>query len=558
MSIEQLTEHRPEDGGTDGELDLYTEMAAIADTPAEHRRDRAMELARRLAHVDELTRQRFRERIRDVVPAVSKSDFDRIIRQELKAEKTRREDEARRLAAVTAAAILPEPTDPMAVGRELVDRLEHTDGVPHLSWWRGDFYRWTSARWEIQQDSTISRWLYLQTENAQYATDRGFYKGWAPTGGKINNLMEAMGTALLARPWGDDDVKCVAATNGVLDPSTRKLLAHTPRRFNLASLPFAYDRQATCPQWLAFLGQALGHDQEARQFLQEWFGYVISGRTDLQKMAHLFGARRSGKGTIARIIEAMVGPEAVAAPSLSSLSGPFGEQPLIGKSLAVLSDVNWNLRDIGEAVEILKKISGEDSRDVNRKNRETWHGKLGVRFMVIGNDEPQFTDASGALAGRMIHIKFTKSFFGQEDPTLTPRLMTELAGILNWALDGLDRLTKRGRFQVPTSSYEAEKEIRRLTSPVEGFIEDRAILDPRGQVPLNDLYGAYRDWCVEEEGQATPMKKSIFARSLRSTGNGQIDVKRVGRDKDRQSVVYGLAPQYPDAFVAKWLGGQGG
>ncbi|MEV2236682.1 phage/plasmid primase, P4 family [Micromonospora sp. NPDC049891] len=549
------------------QLDLYTEMSAIADAPEDEKMNRARDVIRRVSALPAAARLEWRDAIRKVLPKLTKLDFDTIVREERKAQKEKakaaaaerhRQEAAERVdAAMASGRLLPSPADPMAVARALTEHLPHTDDTPHLAWWRGDFYRWCDSRWDIQRDATIDQWLYLQTENAVY--DNGDdVKRWAPTTGKIANLRDAIGSAVLARPWEEDDERCVAVTNGVVAPSTRRLEPHSPRRFNLTSLPFAYDPRATCPRWLAFLAQVLPDDGEARQFLQEWTGYLISGRTDLQKMAHLYGARRSGKGTIARITEALLGPDAVAAPSLSSLAGTFGEQPLIGKSLAVLSDVNWNFREVGEAVEVLKKISGEDSRDVNRKNRETWHGKLGVRFMIIGNDEPKFNDASGALAGRMIHIRFRTSFYGKEDPNLTRNLMEELPGILNWALDGLDRLTRRGRLLQPASSIAADREIRRNTSPVDGFIDDRAVLDPQAKpILLDDLYAAFREWCAEEEGRDRVGHKSVFARDLRSSGNGTIDVRREKVNGERKQWVYGLAPQESDSFAAKnkWLGG---
>ncbi|MFI6763317.1 phage/plasmid primase, P4 family [Micromonospora sp. NPDC050417] len=547
--------------------DLYTEIAAIADAPAEQQAAVARELIRRVAALDATTRQDWRDAIRQVVPAISRGDFEVIVREERRAQAHAAKEAARQrrqqeladqlAAAEQAGALMPSPSDPMAVARVLVTRLPATDGVPHLIWWRGDFYEWNTAHWVAQKDAAINRWLYLHTENARYdAGDE--VKRWQPNIGKIANLRDALGSAILARPWDEDDDRGIVVTNGVLKLEQRHLAPHTPKRFNLTSLPFAYDPDATCTGWEKFLNQVLPDDQEAQEFLGEWFGYVVSGRTDLQKIASLFGARRSGKGTIARILEALLGPEATAAPSLTSLLGTFGEQPLIGKSLAVLSDVNWGIRDIGEAVEIVKKISGEDSRDVHRKNREAWHGKLGVRFMFLGNDMPKFTDASGALAGRMIHVKFGVSFYGKEDPGLTDRLMEELPGILNWALDGLDRLTKRGHFTPPASSRDSEREIMRLTSPVYGFIEDRAIETPEAEaVLLDDLFTVYRDWCAEEEGRDRVSTKAIFARDLRSVGNGSIQVRREQIDGVRAQRVYGLAPQEPNGFKPRnrWLAG---
>ena len=52
----------------------------------------------------------------------------------------------------------------------------------------------------------------------------------------------------------------------------------------------------------------------------------------------MVGPKRSGKGTIARVLRKLIGERNVAGPTLSSLGGPFGLQPLLGKSGAIISD----------------------------------------------------------------------------------------------------------------------------------------------------------------------------------------------------------------------------
>src|ERR1700749_1300474 len=164
------------------------------------------------------------------------------------------------------------------------------------------------------------------------------------------------------------------------------------------------------------------------------------------------GLPRSGKGTTGMVVEALLGEENVASPSIPKLVTKFGEQPLIGKTLAIMSDISWQHRDIVQAVETIKAIVGRDSRDIDRKNREAWHGRLGVRFMIMGNDLPSFKDASGALATRMMHIRFPGTVVGREDPTLKARLLEELPGILAWAIEGLRDLDASGRFHETESS----------------------------------------------------------------------------------------------------------
>src|SRR5690606_33425381 len=85
-------------------------------------------------------------------------------------------------------------------------------------------------------------------------------------------------------------------------------------------------------------------DPEAIQTLQEWFGYVLTPWTALQKMLLLVGPKRSGKGTIGRILSAMLGAHNVAGPTLSSIGMNFGLSPLLGKLLAIISDARMSGR----------------------------------------------------------------------------------------------------------------------------------------------------------------------------------------------------------------------
>jgi putative DNA primase/helicase len=422
--------------------------------------------------------------------------------------------------------VLPPPSQPVRVARELVTRMAATGGTPHWSWWRGDFYRWSGAHWDAIEEPVIVKWLYRQTADATYLVPKKAEKGkegekaefdaqpWAPTRKKIGDLSHALGMSELQRD-GDED-KVIATANGVVDLSTRALKPHTPGLFNLFSLPFSYDPEATAPAWQAFLDSVLPGDRQAQEFLGEWFGYVLSGRTDQHKIAALIGKKRSGKGTIARVLGALVGRGNVAGLNLGTLSGTFGLEPFVGAALAVASDVRWKSRTIGDAVQILLEISGEDSQTVARKNRTAWKGSLGVRFMLMSNDTPTFSDRSGALVDRMVYVSFRQSFYGREDIGLTDKLISELPGIFNWSLDGLARLTGRGRFTQPESGLHEQEATRRLADPVGAFLEDWCTLSDEAEVGLDHLYLKFRHWCESEGRDRDSTTKEIFSRDLRS------------------------------------------
>ena len=146
---------------------------------------------------------------------------------------------------------------------------------------------------------------------------------------------------------------------------------------------------ATIRQNVPQAGKSVGIDIDV---LGEWFGYVISGRTDLHKILLMVGPTRGGKGAIARVLTAMVGRKNYAGPTLNSLGGEFGLAPLIGKPLAVISDARFAGKDASVVVERLLSISGEDALTINRKYQVQWTGKLPTRLHVLSNELPKLGD----------------------------------------------------------------------------------------------------------------------------------------------------------------------
>jgi putative DNA primase/helicase len=331
----------------------------------------------------------------------------------------------------------------------------------------------------------------------------------------------------------------VSCTNGLLDVGDRELLAHTPRFFNATSVPFPYDPASPTPdRWYQFLNELWGPDIDSVHALGEWFGYVISGRLDQHKILLLVGPTRAGKGVISRILGALVGTDNVAGPTLSSLNGDFGLAPLLGKTLAVVSDARLNGRGAHTVVERLLSISGEDTLTVNRKYRDQWTGKLPSRLMLCSNELPQLGDASMAIAGRFVPLLLERSWYGQEDHGLEAALRHELPGILNWALDGLEQLSHRGAFTRPPTADDTITALQDLASPVAAFVRDHCVKGPDQQVLVDALYKAFREW-ADDNGH-TKSTKQVFGRDLRAAVAGRLKVTQLGPEGDRVRAYTGI------------------
>jgi putative DNA primase/helicase len=349
----------------------------------------------------------------------------------------------------------------------------------------------------------------------------------------------------------------VPLANGILEFESRTLLPHTPEFFELHVLPFAYDPDAPPPTgWLSFLTALWGNDEESKRALQEWFGYVLANWTYLQKMFLIVGPKRSGKGTIARVLTGLLGRHNVAGPTLSGLTGNFGLQALIGKPLAVVSDARLGARaDNLIAVERLLSISGEDTLTVDRKYKDAWTGRLRTRFLILTNELPRFSDSSGALASRFVTTMLTKSFYGSENPRLTEELLAEASAIFNWALIGLDRLRERGYFITPTSAAAGQRHLEDLSSPVGAFIRDCCTTVGSDLVVSKaELWTAWKDWAADEglhHGTKANLLKDVYAavpgaRSTKPREEGDrvpsvsgLALRRVGPTMDR-------SPDHPD------------
>ena len=445
--------------------------------------------------------------------------------------------------------IVAAPKNPLGVARQFTATCYAHELGPRLVAHRGLFYEWVGTHWNEVARLDVRAQLYAWLEDAVYWTEGTKTKppeiaAFEPTMRKIADVVDALAGAEHVSseveppwwrdgepPWGADEI--VAMQNGVLARSTRTLYPHSPLLFNAHVLPFAFDPLAPTPTcWHCFLRELWGDDTETISTLQEIMGYILAGGTTLQKLFALIGPKRSGKGTILRILTALLGAENVVGPTLSALATQFGLHSLVGKPLAAISDARLGKqRDSYIAVERLLAISGEDAISVPRKYKDDWTGRLPTRFVLLSNELPAFEDASATIASRFILLMFRTSFYGRENPKLTAELLEEAPGVFNWCLEGLDRLVERGAFVQPQASRSAIRHLEDLASPVSAFLRDHCVIDPDAKVSKDEVWAAWKQWAEDagiKKGTKDVLLKDLRAVDPRITSiRPMIDGKRV-------------------------------
>jgi len=432
------------------------------------------------------------------------------------------------------------PRAPFDTARTFLDREFVAAGASTLWCHQEKFYHWNGVAYPEKFEPDLKAQIYRFLDRCYVMTEDGGRRQIKPNDAMVRDTAAALRAAthlasdVTAPAWlgsapelAPQDI--LACRNVLLHLPTQTRINLSPDFFTHNAVEFAHEPDAPAPAlWLYFLDQLWTDDAASIEALQEFTGYLLTPDTSQQKGLLIIGPKRSGKGTIARVLSGLIGASNIVNPTLSGLGMNFGLEPLIGKRLALISDAHLDTGMMQHViVERLLSIIDEDSITVDRKYSSAWTGRLQTRFIIHSNELPRLSDASGALVSRFIVLVLRESFYGREDPGLAKKLLTELPAILNWAIAGWRRLQRRGAFVQPGSAESVVEELEALGSPIGAFIAECCIKGELHQTPAKDLFGAWCDWC-SEHGYRRPGTTQTLGRDLRAAHPGLRDSKPRG------------------------------
>jgi putative DNA primase/helicase len=433
-----------------------------------------------------------------------------------------------------------------------------SEGIRTLNYWQKYFWSWTGNRWREMDDEEVRAALWQLMNAAERFGKNGKRERFTPTRNDISSTLDALRGATNL-PWSDRQNampgwfgngqpdgelrELVACQNGILHIRTRKLIPHTPRFWSPNVLDFAYDPKARAPRFQQFLREVWPGDEEAQQCLLEMFGLCITDITKYQKAFMFVGPPRGGRGTIGRVLKALIGPSNYISTSMRAFGEQFGMESFIGKKVAVFSDARLDgvpQRILTNITERILGITGEDDQHVNRKNEKYWLGQLLTRLIIFTNELLRIQDQSGALPRRQLIFRMQESFpDGRADPDLTAKLVAECPGILNLALDALGEVRARGGLFQCKSGREMSESLQELSSDVSAFVEEVCIVGPEHEVFVRDLFQRWQTWCVER-GVHHNWGENHFTAKLRAVVPKMTD-SRPRDTPTRLTKLYGIA-----------------
>lgn len=287
--------------------------------------------------------------------------------------------------------------------------------------------------------------------------------------------------------------------NGMFNTDTLELEEHHPDFHSSIQNPLVYDETAECPRFLRFLDEVFQGDKQTIGVVQEMMGYCCTAETRAHKMFILEGVGSNGKSVLIEIIEHLCGKQNVSHVAMNELSQPFARAELVGKLLNVSSENEFSEKGLN--TQYVKSIAAGDMIRVENKHEKGFNYRPVCKLLFGMNALPATMDKSHGFFRRLVIIPFRRVFKGAEaDKMLLEKLLEELPGIFNFAMDGLRRLQERDfvfseseAIEQAVNSYKAEQ------NPVIPFVSDfvdQGSDDDR--VSKNELFDRFQVWCRQQ------------------------------------------------------------
>jgi putative DNA primase/helicase len=299
--------------------------------------------------------------------------------------------------------------------------------------------------------------------------------------------------------------------NGIYNIKTKEFIGHNPSFLFINEIPVDYDKEAKCPKILKFLSEVIYPEDITT--LQEFFGYCLYRKHHIHKSCMFIGEGKNGKSTTINLLGALLGNKNICSRELYQLiNDKFAVADLYGKLANLAADITATaLKQTG----LFKALTGEDLVTAEKKFKGGFSFRNYAKFIFSANKLPRSPDKSYAFYRRWILISFPNTFVGKQcNSNLINEITTpdELSGLLNWALEGLERLLEQGDFSYNKTVEEVAEQYETLSNPVYSFV--KKFLKPLvgGCLLKDDVWEKYVKWCKEKKISVVP--RNMLTREL--------------------------------------------
>lgn len=413
-------------------------------------------------------------------------------------------------------------------------RFSDTGNAERLVYYHGEdlrydftsksWYVWDGKRWREDLTGEINRRAVdtvkrMKLEAASIVDDslRRAMGEWASKSDSdsriramINQARSIQGVPVLPDEF-DKDRWLLNVLNGTIDLKTGQLRPHDRKDLMIKICQVYYDPSAKCPRWLTFLDRVMGayrflpngeiwDKHRIISFLKRFVGYCLTGETNEQVFAFCYGPGGNGKTCFVTPIQRMLGDYSKTVPTEDLMlknKGSSGPNPSIarlpGSRFVVASETDQGSR-LSEA--LIKQLTGQDRFATRGMYSSTFEFNPTFKLLLYGNHRPVIRGGDKGIWRRVLLIPFEVTINPDErDEKLLDKLLAELPGILNWALEGCIEWQREG-LNPPPEVLLAVEEYRSEMDLINQFLNECCIKAEHVSVKSSDLYTSYKNWCI--------------------------------------------------------------
>lgn len=387
---------------------------------------------------------------------------------------------------------------------------------------RNKWHIWNGRAWGIDNRNTVKnrcrvfvKSLYHEISALDKKDER---RKWLSnvehlnTNRGIENIIALAGIELPSRTEDFDvNIHLLNVQNGTLEFSDDRVIFREHRKEDMCSKICNTEYLPDVPvpeKWLEHIKKITCGDAELANAFQTFGGYILDGGNPLEKVCIAHGAGRNGKSVTYRLQSHMLGDYAVAVNPLTLMaagSSQINPERLKMRNARLITaqesekpseeshKKDHTVLDTG----FLKAASGKDkisARNIRSNNVEEFN-ITGV-VVLITNPLPKVNDNSRAWWERLILQPFDYYFTNEEqNPDIEDEFKKMLPGILNWYIKGwalyhMDKkITTCDAMKLDLAEY------RSVGDEYAGFVMDCVTDYKNGEVPANDMYDQYEQWC---------------------------------------------------------------
>jgi putative DNA primase/helicase len=325
---------------------------------------------------------------------------------------------------------------------------------------------------------------------------------------------------VIKRDQIDVDPFLLGARNGVIDLRTGKRRDGQKGDFITKSCGCAFDPAATAPRWRAFLDEIFEGQTNLIDYIQRAVGYSLTGDTREQILLFLYGGGANGKSTFIEVLIKLLGDYAFRASQNVLCLNRYAKEPL--DEIATLDGYRFvSIAETGEShmAEVrIKLLTGGDTVTGKAHYKAATSFQPTFKLWIFGNSKPAVYGVDYAMWRRIKLIPFTVQFPDEkQDKTLKAKLLGELPGILNWAIEGALAWQAEGKLVPPDPVVAATNEYRDDQDILLDFITEKIERAKDHELPHKDLYAAYKAWHTAGSAEK-PFSSKKIAQMFRDRG----------------------------------------